>query len=308
MRCVTSLDPCDLCRCHRRGAGDRTMSQFNFSRHARWKLSLITPAEWRLMFADRHMMFQPPWYFMSQHNCASDELHVMYLGVYMVLLGSVLWLLCYRMLPGLPTENVETVWSMMREYYTEHGVTSQFTSFSLNSFTDPEKHCSNYPRLKGRGYEIKSALLPLAHIFKHFKNRSNNDEMIMEALEIMIEIDGTFDTYVDDWFLPDFASSRVLVLADCFLERYAALHNAFTLTGDLLFHTLPKHHVFWHLCYRSKFEHPRLGNTALDEDFVGRVKEIVQGSSSGVPLHGIPSKVLTKFMWGKTMLYLNTNV
>ena len=308
MKCVTGVDPCDYCDCHRiTHGGDPDMHQLNFKRGAGWKRSLVSPRQWRDRFPNRHLLFlKLAW--LSQHNCAADELHICYLGVYQVLLGSVLWLLCYRVMIGSPSDNIDVVWCMIKEFYSTHHVTSQYTSFSLGSFTQADKPRSDFPRLKGRGHEVKSVLLPLASIWQQCSDKSDAAQnMVQEMLDIMVEIQNLFDEYASECFLPKESADRILVLADCFLERYAAMHNSAMANGDLLFHTLPKHHAWWHLCHRCQYEHPRLGNCCLDEDFVGRIKEIVQGSSAGAALHNIPNKVLAKFLWGKTMLYCFPN-
>ncbi len=60
MRCCTSLDPCDFCKCHRKTDGDVNFHQFNFARAASWKSSLPTADEWRPANPDRHITFRSP--------------------------------------------------------------------------------------------------------------------------------------------------------------------------------------------------------------------------------------------------------
>ena len=72
--------------------------------------------------------------------------------------------------------------------------------------------------------------------------------------------------------------------------------------NDLLYAIWPKHHVFWHWCQKVLWQHPRLGCTHQDEDFVGRVKTIVGRSCTGLRLHQIPRTVALKVRWGKEML------
>ena len=69
-----------------------------------------------------------------------------------------------------------------------------------------------------------------------------------------------------------------------------------------MFHVLPKHHVFWHMCLKCKMQHPRLGATLQDEDYMGRIKGIVVRSSAGLQLHCIPHTVVQKMLWGKELL------
>ena len=280
------------------------MKQFNFAANAGWMQSLISAVDWHAMFPDRHQLFQNPWTFMSNHNCACDELHIVHLGTNQVLLGSVLWLLVHQLMPNDPVSNMTIVWAMIREQYQANAVTTQFSSLGLNSFHDPSRHRANYPRLKGKGMEIKEVLNPIMQIFKEFMRPGSwDDAKTLEMLEMMSDIQQMFDDHADSYFLPPDVANRVLDLGDGFLERWAVLHNRAATRHELLFHTLPKHHFFWHLCHRCQWEHPRLGNTCLDEDFVGRVKQIVMGSTAGLALHKIPAKVVGKFQWGKSFLY-----
>ena len=54
-------------------------------------------------------------WILSVWHVEPDELHVMYLGTVMYVWGSVLWLLCFVILPDTPQKNMETVWAGIRE-------------------------------------------------------------------------------------------------------------------------------------------------------------------------------------------------
>ena len=81
-------------------------------------------------------------------NIEPDELHVVHLGSSMYLLGSILHVLCFKLLPGSPTDNMETVWGQISAYYSQHGVPTQYTSLTLNSFCDAKASHRSYPKLK----------------------------------------------------------------------------------------------------------------------------------------------------------------
>ncbi len=63
----------------------------------------------------------------------------MYLGINQVLLGTVLWLLCFRMMPGAAAANLEKVWSQIHDHYSANPVASHFSNLNLSSFTDAKK-------------------------------------------------------------------------------------------------------------------------------------------------------------------------
>lgn len=226
----------------------------------------------------------------------------MHLGVNQTLLGTVCWLLVFKNMPNDPNQNVEDLWQLIKQAYKESEVTNQFSDLTMSMFCQPDKHRSQYPRLKGRGMELKGMLLPLKACWDTFKTPSARDAGVAKLLHNMASIQAIFDTYSDEFFLPYDESLQVFALADEFCERYAQLHNDAASDSELLFHVLPKHHMFWHLAYRCRWEHPRLGNTCLDEDFVGKIKKIVQYSTSSLSLHLVAAKVTEKFMWGKSLM------
>ena len=297
--------PCEYCRCHRLDGGPAGFEQLNFSLLARWKKSLLSVATWKAENPDKHLLFSDPWFWLSLMNCACDELHILYLGVYQTLLGTVLWLLVFRCLGGSAADNMQVVWGDIKDYYLKNGVTTQFSSLTLNSFMpDSSRPNTHYPRLKGKGMENKCLLKPLAYVYGKYCNKERQqDRDTVSMMNDMIELVDVFDEFADCNFIPQGDAKKVLGLCDRYLQRWAALHNNAVAAGDLLYHTLPKHHCFWHLCQRAQYEHPRLGNTCLDEDFVGRVKHICVASAPGVVLHNIPVKVCEKFTWGKSLMF-----
>lgn len=298
-----AASPCDDCDCHREEHGDDGMRHLNFGVRAPWKRTLLTPTQWIARNPNRHALFLK-FLFLSHMNRAWDELHVMYLGVNQTLLGTVLWILVYKCLDGTPSDNLAIVWSLIKDAYTAEGYSTQFTALTLNSFTDPRSPSADYPRLKGRGMEVKCLLGPLLTTFKQLhRKESEDDRDTILIMRMMLDIQDTFDEYIDFNFLPPEQSARVLKLGDQYLETWAILSNRAAERSELLYQTLPKHHCFWHLCEKTKYDHPRLGNTCLDEDYVGRIKRVAGASANGCVTHKIPQKVMDKSIWGKSLIY-----
>ena len=118
-----------------------------------------------------HILFR--WFsFLSVHNIEADELHVLHLGVSQYLLGSVLWLLTYKMLDSTPIDNFEYIWEQLLIEYRKTAGGTEYTSLSIASFVNPDKHDTTYPRLKGRGCEVKSLVGPLCDIWARVKKKS----------------------------------------------------------------------------------------------------------------------------------------
>ena len=269
---------------------------------APWTTACFSPQYWRANIAPRHVLFDRLSY-LSQMSCENDELHILHLGVNQTLIGSAIWTLVYRSMHGDYHQNLEAFWTAMTDYYVEHDVEVCFTSFSGSAFHDPSRPRLDFPRLKGRGIEVKHSLWPVRHIFREHARPMDDDRLAMRALDAMCDIQDIFEQYSDEYFIPRPEAKRVLELCNNFLADYASLSTRASAAGDLLWPCIPKHHVFYHMCDRAQYSHPRLGNCCLDEDYVNRVKRIVVSDAAGSSLHRTPGKVLAKMLWGKSLLH-----
>ena len=57
---------------------------------------------------------------------------------------------------------MEQVWSEIMDYYTEQKVETQFTNLDLGNF----HHAGNYPKMPGKGAEVKDLVPALHHVWK----------------------------------------------------------------------------------------------------------------------------------------------
>ena len=123
--------PCALCRCK----GDRSAHSWRDSRlDAAWLNMQWTPSAWRTWEnRSRCDLFK---FLPGLTACATsyDSMHSKYLGTDMVFMASCLWLLCHRILPGSPLENLKACWAKVQQLTqtkrfltdTEDGTNSAF--------------------------------------------------------------------------------------------------------------------------------------------------------------------------------------
>ena len=98
---------CEICPAHS-DETDPSMIWNNFKANALWKRSLYDVPQWRASHDILHWLFlELP--YLSQHNVEPDELHVLHLGTSKYMLGSVLFVLCYKSLKGTPAQNMKKV-------------------------------------------------------------------------------------------------------------------------------------------------------------------------------------------------------
>ena len=252
-------------------SGPRDYWPTNFARAAPWKAEVYSPSMWR-----EHKMVNNPLFrdipYLSVWNLEADELHVLHLGVFQSFLGCVLWLLCYLVLPGTAPHNMEIVWIELVNEYKKQGVESQFSKIELKSFTKPDKWRSEFPRLKGKGCEVKNLVAPMLAVWNKFKRRTVHDGKVKSALEAASRMIDILDIHKPDAFFSKESQGEFVELVDNFLSDYSFLGGDAEKRGDLLFPAVPKLHWMWHLACRSKHLNPRRVACWIDEDFVKYMK------------------------------------
>ena len=88
----------------------------------------------------------------------------------MYMLGAVLYMLCFHVLDGAPEDIMHGIWSDINDFYSKHKVQTQFSNLKIGSFHEP----GQYPKLKGKGAEIKDLVAPLSHVW-NAKTRGSTD-------------------------------------------------------------------------------------------------------------------------------------
>ena len=248
--------------------------------------------------AELHIIFRA-FNFLSNANVDPDELHVLQIGATMYFAGSVLWLLIFRRMTGSPTENRDRLWALLTAHYAEHKVTSQFSNLDLNSFCNPSKFDKEYPKLKGKGGEIKHVIKPLYQIWQQFGRPAEvEDERVSLALKHLCDVHDVLDEYSTEMFLPVAAAKQLQESVQEHLLQYSHMAKICDGRGDMLFTVAPKHHMMTHWAAKAMYLNPRRVACFMDEDMVGIVKSIVQGCTSGSTLDKIASTVTGKHRWG----------
>ena len=126
--------------------------------------------QWRQLYKPNELHFIFQLAYLSCHNLEVDELHVRHLGTTMYMLGAVLYMLCFHVLDGAPEDIMHDIWASISAFYKKHKVVTQYSNLKIASFHEP----GQYPKLKGKGGEIKDLVAPLAHVWNE-KTRGSND-------------------------------------------------------------------------------------------------------------------------------------
>jgi hypothetical protein len=236
--------------------------------------------------------------YLSVWNLECDELHVLHLGVCQYFLGSMLWLLCFRQLPDSPAENMAKVWTQLLVYYKEFGLKDQFSSLAISSFIEEKQARTAFPRLKGKGAEVKNLVKPMLAVWSKFKKRTVHDRRAESALSALDRMLDVIDEHKPDAFFTMESHHKFVSDTNLFLDDYTFLGVEAEKRRELLFSAVPKLHWLFHLAIRSKWLNPRRVACWLDEDFVKFMKRIAARCVAGTALHKVPVATMAKYRWG----------
>eukprot|EP00959_Pyramimonas_sp_CCMP1952_P309646 6480016-Pyramimonas_sp.AAC.1 len=295
LKSYNSVAPCEFCPCDR--TKPKALWPTSFHATAEWKRKLHTSVEWRESQEDLHILFQQLPY-LSQHNLEADELHILHLGVLQYYLGSILWLLVYECMAGTPQENMDKIWAAVLVEYSKFPGGTEYSKLGLSSFTNPANHDKQYPRLKGRGCEVKSLLLPLQAVWLRYKKNGAFYTVVSESFDAITQVQYIIDEFKADLFAPDTEAAKCLAQANQFLLTYCRLATMSDRRMLMLFSAVPKLHWVWHMAHRGLYLSIRRGATFVDEDFVKHMKKIGSKCISGTPMHDVPFSLVTKYRWG----------
>lgn len=114
------------------------------------------------------------------------------------------------------------------------------------------------------------------------------------------------DIYCDRFTLPNDAAEAFGDAARAYVGLSSALSKHYHDNGVLLFAFTVKFHYALHLALISKYQNPAMGKCYAGEDFMQRVRQIVQKCHGGTGPHKCVPKAIVKYAQGLGM-HLHSN-
>ena len=139
--------PRALCKCCKCGS----LSWLDCRKTASWVQTCWKPSEW-LAWPERSKckLFTLPG--LSACTVALDWMHCKYLGSDQYMFGSVMWLLCFVVMPETPLQNLLACWIFISRFYKEQETEHRFKFLNkLSMFVRK----SGFPKLRGKAAEKK---------------------------------------------------------------------------------------------------------------------------------------------------------
>ena len=156
-----------------------------------------------------------------------------------------------------------------------------------------------FPRLKGKAAEVRCFGPALAAAFAEFCAPDDpQHRQIKLALNLMENVESILDFHKDEFRLPPAAAQDLKMSLFAWVQVNATLGHYYHNRNTLLFHFTVKFHYMCHIGLVAQYINPRWGWCYSGEDFMLRIKLLVQGSQRAVKPAKLVSKVMGKYVIG----------
>ena len=286
--------PCVFCPCN---SVNMFWSDLR-ERHAPWVDNVYTTVTWLARNPNRIALFNLPGVTALNYMC--DVMHCKHLGTDMYFAASVLWALCYIVLPRTPSQNLEHVMGLVRAWKgATVGCAKTYNNVKLSMFTNPDKPRDDYPKLKGRAWEIRNFMKPLLHVWKECMDPTVIwHKHITAGLKRAIEIEDVLDRNPRVAKLPDAEAQAYKTHVFAFLAHFTWLAQYFISlpVGERLrlFDVTIKGHYMAHSALTCHHQNPRMGWCYMGEDYMKIMKSLMQSCVRGNAPQNATLKMLTK--------------
>ena len=165
-------------------------------------------------------------------------------------------------------------------------------------FTAEDKPHAQFPTLNTKGAETKHLLPAMCWVMEQLSDGSDLHDHMMTGLVAINKFVIVMDNA--DWVPTSRESHRMLRYAQRFLEHYAWLEAWAQQEERMLFHSVPKFHMFHHLAQFSEYLNPRACWCFKAEDWVGKISRIAASVVFGTKSTKLSIKLMDKYRF---MLY-----
>ena len=232
-----------------------------------------------------------------------DMLHVKYLGTDMYFNASVLWLLCFKVLPGDCHANLEIVWQAVLQWYDSNPSAERYSNLKLSMFCKPASPNASFPVLKGKAAEIRALTPALYSCWCTYMDPGDTQHKeIKIALACSVRVDKILDEQKGAYALPAVAAKEFKAMIFAFLVVQNSLGKWYSEHGMKLFNVTIKSHYLAHLGLNAVHINPRLGFCFQGEDFMGKIKLITGMSARGNDIYQVSGKTLAKYCRGMQLV------
>jgi hypothetical protein len=264
---ATTAGPCGLCP-----SNGTTMPWTDVRMDdACWVPFKYTATAWLAANPNRIDVFRLPGVSVLTFMC--DFMHNKHMGVDMYYFGSVLYLLCYEILPSTPSANLVRI---METVKTHSDRLKTFANLKLSMFVNVAEPHAHQPKLKGRAAEIRHFGPCLLQVFEQQMDADNpTHRTVRLGLKHSIRMEDIMNDHPGVLKLPDEDGVAFRKAGYNYLACLKKLERHFSGQDRKLFNVTIKAHYIAHGCDQALWIHPRVGWCYGGEDFMKKCKRLM---------------------------------
>lgn len=293
---ASSKEPCSRCKATKSGSLTWKDSRLV----APWRATVYTPSTWLAHPARSTCpIFEAP--NITAVSVQPDLMHIKYLGYQQYFFGSVLWLLCFRILPAGPKANLRRIGLFIAWYQKRNPCSAKYSMQAFQKLTifQRKKGC---PKLKGKGSQIRHIAPALAAFWSR---HMSGDDIIHRRVALVFKLDAEVDKILDE-FSPqrgfysvphaeyNHLRNKQIALSQLFLQ----LEEHFSASDVPLFNVVSKLHYCQHCYDDAKDLHPYLMWCWRGEDFMNVASTLLSSCLRGRQDMLAVSKAAEKYRLG----------
>jgi hypothetical protein len=209
---------------------------------------------------------------------------------------------------GSPEDNLATVWEEVAKYgkaHPAHGST-RYGGLQLSMFTDPEQPLKSFPKLKGKGSEVKHLVPALEYAWNELVMKHNAGNEIFEYVSVGLAMSRTIDEVIDNNPTAYKFEGAVLEQYQSAIFVFLAMQNAlavhFNSHGYKVFNITLKSHYLAHGALQAAFLNPRLAWCFGGEDFMQTMKRVGGMCGFGTSIYRRAHAVMERYSAGMHFL------
>ena len=286
----SSHNPCLCCRVNRT---DRPWTDFRLTGDVsvQW-----TDHDWRNCHKPLHRFFTI--LKCGLHSVAIDFMHCVSLGVAQHIGGNVLFELVWRAVPGgTQKEKLLEVWMGIKEFYSVHQVQSRAAKLTLSMFADKGAPHKSHPHLACKAKETEWLCRALSFVWPQYcDQRKEEHKHCSRALALLVDI---YDlASLPGLFLSDEDATQFFVKVHDMQAHLTWLRQWAIANEQQRWNIVYKLHYLGHMAEQAQWLSPRAGSTYIDEDFMGRMKNVAKKCTGGSALYRLGNIILAKYRRG----------
>lgn len=293
--------PCGLCRCTR----DGMLSWRDFRPNAAWRNNVFSTSDWQHEHGDNTCpLFAMP--SITGLNVQPDLMHIKYLGYMQFFLGSVLYLLCYIIMPQDPLSNFKRIGLMVFRIQKQLGLSSRVPLSWFSKLTQFTRR-TGFPKIKGKAGQVKALVPTIAEVWRRWSSPDNiQHRRIGLVFKLDLEIEKILSDHqpVDGYYaVPQAQANQLREKFNQKAQLMIMLEDVFKDEARPLFNVVSKLHYASHVIDNANTLHPFASWCWKGEDFMQTTSTLLASSLRG--RNDIPAtiKALDKYRYGMHLLW-----